>query len=188
VKTATNSVHNIGLISMIRSENLKSIHREWLPSSKAWTEILGLNWATLSQLVPMSLSKVSENQFLGEIRQFYLYWGLASLCSCLNLILVLNLVLFVHISHNQFLGEIRHFYLFKKVARAGLGSEPGIFWFRLFSHSITLLLSHSGSRQLYLDRGRPMLLSCLNLVFFNLGLKLSPICRYTLDISNSAAR
>jgi hypothetical protein len=28
VKTATNSVHNIGLISMIRSENLKSIHRE----------------------------------------------------------------------------------------------------------------------------------------------------------------
>jgi hypothetical protein len=26
-----------------------------------------------------------------------------------------------------------------------LGSEPGIFWFRLFSHSIFLPLSHSGS-------------------------------------------
>jgi hypothetical protein len=28
---------------------------------------------------------------------------------------------------------------------SGLGSEPGFFLFRLFSHSITLLLSHSGS-------------------------------------------
>jgi hypothetical protein len=27
----------------------------------------------------------------------------------------------------------------------GLVSEPGIFWFRLFSHSITLPLNHSGS-------------------------------------------
>jgi hypothetical protein len=27
----------------------------------------------------------------------------------------------------------------------GLGSEPGIFWFCLFSHSIALPLSHSGS-------------------------------------------
>jgi hypothetical protein len=35
------------------------------------------------------------------------------------------------------------FVLFLKVARAG--SEPGIFWFRLFSHSVTLPLSHSGS-------------------------------------------
>jgi hypothetical protein len=31
------------------------------------------------------------------------------------------------------------------VARAGLGSKPGIFRFCLFSHSITLPLSHSGS-------------------------------------------
>jgi hypothetical protein len=27
----------------------------------------------------------------------------------------------------------------------GLGSAPGIFWFHLFSHSITLPLRHSGS-------------------------------------------
>jgi hypothetical protein len=35
--------------------------------------------------------------------------------------------------------------VFLKVARAGLGSKPGIFLFHLFSHSITLPLSHSGS-------------------------------------------
>jgi hypothetical protein len=35
---------------------------------------------------------------------------------------------------------------FLKVARARLGSEPGIFLFSLFFHSITLPLSHSGSR------------------------------------------
>jgi hypothetical protein len=32
-----------------------------------------------------------------------------------------------------------------KVAGVRWGSEPGIFWFRLFSHSITFLLSHSGT-------------------------------------------
>jgi hypothetical protein len=36
--------------------------------------------------------------------------------------------------------------LFKRLP--GLGSEPGIFWFHLFSHSITLPLSHSGSPRL----------------------------------------
>jgi hypothetical protein len=39
--------------------------------------------------------------------------------------------------------KVSPFYIFLKVARAGLGSKPGIFWFRLFSHSITLQLSHS---------------------------------------------
>jgi hypothetical protein len=41
---------------------------------------------------------------------------------------------------------------FLKVAQASQvsqvarpGSEPGIFWFRLFSHSITLPMGHSGS-------------------------------------------
>jgi hypothetical protein len=38
-----------------------------------------------------------------------------------------------------------HFGLNVFIRLPGMGSKPGIFWFRLFSHSITLLLSHSGS-------------------------------------------
>jgi hypothetical protein len=41
---------------------------------------------------------------------------------------------------------VKVLFLFFQAARARLGSEPGIFWFHLFSHSITLPLSHRGSQ------------------------------------------
>jgi hypothetical protein len=46
-----------------------------------------------------------------------------------------------HTSVQQNVDKITIF--LKKVARARLGSEPGIFCFCLFSHSTTLPLSHS---------------------------------------------